>query len=81
MVYTMCKAKTDKAMNDHAPTFDPEHWEVIEDVICRKNASRKAWELAFQPVYEKLGERYRCDGYRYRLWNFEKATIQLKELI
>ena len=73
MLYIVCKAKNSIALNEQKPKYNPNNWEIIESVKCRKNATTKTWESAFYPVYQKLRKRYA--GENYRLWNFKQDEI------
>jgi hypothetical protein len=74
MLYIVCKAKNEIALNEQNPKFDPENWEILESVKCRSNATTKTWEHAFYPIYQKFGKKYA--GKHYRLWNFKKDEIE-----
>ena len=73
MLYTICKAKNEIALNEQTPKFDPKNWEIIESAKCRSNATTKTWESVFCPIYQKLGERFA--GERYRLWYFKENEM------
>lgn len=74
MLYFVCKAKNEFAMNEHEPKFNFENWEIIETANCRKNATVKTWESVFYPIYQKLSALYTPE--KYRLWNFKASEIK-----
>jgi hypothetical protein len=72
MLYIICKAKNEVAMNEHNPVFNTENWEVLETVQCRKNASMKTYNSIFSPIYQRLTrDKHEC----IRLWNFKEEEI------
>jgi hypothetical protein len=73
MLYVVCKAKNEIALNEQNPKYDPQNWEVLETAKCRSNATIKTWESVFCPIYQKLSERFA--GEHYRLWNFKDSEI------
>jgi hypothetical protein len=73
MVYIVCKAKNEIALNEEAPKYNPNNWEILESAKCRSNATTKTWESVFYPIYQKLGKKYA--GKNYRLWNFKEEEI------
>lgn len=76
MVYTICKAKNEIARYEHNPKFNPENWEVLETVKCRKNASLKTYHSVFYPIYEKYRKEFIEN---YRLWNFKENEIKIDQ--
>ena len=73
MLYIICKAKNEIAMNEQKPEFNPKNWEVLETVKCRKNASLKTYHLIFSPINEKYRKEFIEN---YRLWNFKENEIK-----
>lgn len=76
MLYVICKSKNKIAGNEEIPKFNNENWEILETVKCRKNASRKVYDLIFCPVYQRLAKNEVEQGQRlYRLWNFKEEEV------
>jgi len=78
MLYVICKAKNKIASNERTPKYNPENWEIIETVKCRKNATMKTYDSIFVPVYQRLipnGHGYNSEQEHIRLWNFKEEDI------
>ena len=73
MLYIVCKAKNEIAMNEQEPKFNSENWEILEKVKCRKNATIKTYHSIFGSIYEKYNKEF-IDN--YRIWNFKESEIK-----
>ena len=75
MIYVICKAKNEIASNEQIVKYNPENWEIIETVKCRKNASYDARNNIFSPIYQRLSKEQPT---HIRLWDFTEEEIKIK---
>lgn len=75
MLYVVCKAKNDTARNEAQPIYNPENWEIIKFVKCRKNASYKTFNSIFSPLYQQLSKESEGKPQRLRWWHFKDSEV------
>jgi hypothetical protein len=73
MIYMVCVAKNEIAMNEKEPVFNSDNWEFVESFKCRSNASPKTFDSAYQPVFKRIKEKHENED--FRLWYFKQYEV------